>query len=315
MARFCTWCGAPLEPGARFCGECGGRILETVTIDGSKKAVDELSGFDIVDGRKLPADATLRLDRDSVVVPTDTAPKRFSLDSAKKRRKPALIVLGVALALSLGAAGLFAAARFGGWDIPWASPAPGNEPKAVPAPALSSETQKDGASSAESDTPAPAIKDKEDVKLTEGQIFDEVDAAYDKLSVYEERIGGEGGLVENFNASFLADSMDVRTSAKATADKVLDDLKKDLEALESIEIPAESAYGSQRDNVANLYGYQIGRVSALTEAWAFDVTFEKPSEHKEEILAVYTEKSSDGSRKYLSMYDELYETAKPAERS
>lgn len=313
MARFCTWCGAPLEPGARFCGECGGRILETVTIDGSKKAVDELSGFDIVDGRKLPADATLRLDRDSVVVPTDTAPKRFSLDSVKKRRKPVLIVLGVVLALSLAAAALFAAAHFGGWSLPGASPVSENEP--TPAPAPSSETQKDPAPSVESDAPAAAIKDKEDVKLTEGQIFDEVDAAYGKLSVYEERIGGEGGLVEDFNASFLANSMDARTSAKATADKVLDDLKKDLEAIESIEIPAESAYGGQRDSVAKLYEYQIGRVSALTEAWALDVTFEKPSEHKEEILAVYTEKSSDGSRKYLSMYDELYETAKPTERS
>ena len=97
MAKFCTWCGAPLEPGARFCGECGGRILETVMVDGSKKGVDELSGFDIVDGRKLPADATLRLDRDSVVVPTDTAPKRFSLDSVKKRRRPLLIVAGIAV--------------------------------------------------------------------------------------------------------------------------------------------------------------------------------------------------------------------------
>ena len=115
MAKFCTWCGAPLEPGARFCGECGGRILETVMIDGTKNQDDTLSGFDIVDGRQLPADATLRLDRDSVVVNTDNKQKRFSLDSAKRPRKTILIAAGVAIVLLLAAAGGLAAAYLGGW--------------------------------------------------------------------------------------------------------------------------------------------------------------------------------------------------------
>ena len=90
MAKFCTWCGAPLEPGARFCGECGGRILETVTVDGSKavEASDALRGFGIVDGKELPADATLRLDRDSVVVPTDNEQKRFP---STARRRDAML--------------------------------------------------------------------------------------------------------------------------------------------------------------------------------------------------------------------------------
>ncbi|MFR4999174.1 MAG: hypothetical protein ACLUCU_01655 [Slackia sp.] len=95
---------------------------------------------------------------------------------------------------------------------------------------------------------------------------------------------------------------------------MLADLQKDLDALNAVEIPSGSAYAEQREAVAKLT-VSIGRVSGLTEAWALDVTFERPSEHKDEILAVYTEKSSDGSRKYLSMYDELYEAAKPTERS
>ena len=314
MAKFCTWCGAPLEPGARFCGECGGRILETVMVDGSKKGVDELSGFDIVDGRKLPADATLRLDRDSVVVPTDTAPKRFSLDSVKKRRRPLLIVAGIA-AVALVAGVLFASAYLNGWILQETPPASQAEEPPAPASPSSYDRGAGAATSEKSDAAATPIKDKEDAKPTEGEVFYTIDAAYDKLSVYEERIGGDGGLVEDFNASFLASSMDVRTRAKETADKVLADLQKDLDALNAVEIPSGSAYAEQREAVAKLYGYQIGRVSGLTEAWALDVTFERPSEHKDEILAVYTEKSSDGSRKYLSMYDELYEAAKPTERS
>ncbi|MDO4443519.1 MAG: zinc ribbon domain-containing protein, partial [Slackia sp.] len=252
MARFCTWCGAPLEPGARFCGECGGRILETVMVDGSKRVADELSGFDIVDGRKLPADATLRLDRDSVVVLTDTEPKRFSLDSVKKRRRPLVIALCVAAVLLSGAVAFFALTHSDGQDASDASP-----DSAPPLEATPSTDAPDDESAAASDKPAAAsIKDKEDVTLTEGEIFDAVDAAYGDLSAFEERIGGEGGLVEEFNASFLADSMSVRTRAKETADTVLADLKTGLDALNAIDIPAESAYAKQRDAVALLYEYQ-----------------------------------------------------------
>ena len=103
IAKFCTWCGAPLGARCALLQRSGGRILETVTVDGSKavEASDALRGFGIVDGKELPADATLRLDRDSVVVPTDNEQKRFSLDSAKKRRNVAFIVIGIIIAVLL----------------------------------------------------------------------------------------------------------------------------------------------------------------------------------------------------------------------
>lgn len=66
MARFCSWCGEPLEPGARYCPECGARVLESVVLDGSADAVDKMRGFDIVGGREVPAQRTAKLDRDMV---------------------------------------------------------------------------------------------------------------------------------------------------------------------------------------------------------------------------------------------------------
>ena len=54
MANFCSWCGSPLEPGARYCPECGARVLESVKVDGSADAVDPMRGFDIVDGEEEP---------------------------------------------------------------------------------------------------------------------------------------------------------------------------------------------------------------------------------------------------------------------
>ena len=44
MAKYCSWCGEPLEPGARYCAECGARVL------------------DIVGGNPIPASKTTKLD-------------------------------------------------------------------------------------------------------------------------------------------------------------------------------------------------------------------------------------------------------------
>lgn len=65
MAKFCSWCGEPLEPGARYCAECGARVLETVKVDGKGES-DPMRGLDIVAGRPIPAGKTVRLDRETL---------------------------------------------------------------------------------------------------------------------------------------------------------------------------------------------------------------------------------------------------------
>ncbi len=309
MPKYCTWCGAPLEPGARFCGECGGRILETIMIDGSKGTQTEMSGFDIVDGRKMPADATLRMDLDSVVVPTDSEPKRFALDSQKKKRNVVLIVLGIVVAVLAIVAAVLAATYFGVFDQPEQA-----QPEAVTTTEESDEPSSD-ASSNTAETTATTELEEEPVALTNAEIYEALSAAYEKLDVYDDRIGGDGGLVEDFNSQFLAKSLESRTACKETADKVLSDLQADLDELNALETPTSSAYASQLADIVKLYEYQIGRVTALTEAWALDVTFETPSEHKDEILSTYSSgaRSSEGS--YLDLYDELYPEAKPTKIS
>lgn len=307
MAKFCTWCGAPLEPGARFCGECGGRILETVTVDGSKapEAPGSLRGLDIVDGKELPADATLRLDRDSVVVPTDNEQKRFSLDSAKKKRNVAFIVIGVIIAVLLVVVVVLGTMYLNGKQSGESEPM---QVAGVDQQADENAEQTPEASS----SPEPEqqkIEDKVSSELSEDQAYDLLSEAYEKLDVYDERIGT---CVSDFNANFLAKSMETRNASKDSADKVLSDLQSDLESLKTAKIPSGSAYVEQAQEVVELYECQIGRVSALTNAWALDVTFDVPSEHKEEILAKYTEGKA---KTHLARYDELYSQAEPAQAS
>ena len=61
MAKYCSWCGEPLEPGARYCAECGARVLESVRVTG-KGDSDPMRGLDIVGGNPIPASKTTRLD-------------------------------------------------------------------------------------------------------------------------------------------------------------------------------------------------------------------------------------------------------------
>lgn len=61
MAKYCSWCGEPLEPGARYCAECGARVLESARVTG-KGDSDPMRGLDIVGGNPIPASKTTKLD-------------------------------------------------------------------------------------------------------------------------------------------------------------------------------------------------------------------------------------------------------------
>lgn len=65
MAKYCSWCGEPLEPGARYCAECGARVLESVRVTG-KGDGDPMRGLDIVGGNPIPASKTTKLDLDTL---------------------------------------------------------------------------------------------------------------------------------------------------------------------------------------------------------------------------------------------------------
>ena len=88
MAKYCSWCGEPLEPGARYCAECGARVLESVRVTG-KGDSDPMRGLDIVGGNPIPASKTTKLDlgtlealklRDSL--PGDDEPTQVKLSAA-----------------------------------------------------------------------------------------------------------------------------------------------------------------------------------------------------------------------------------------
>ncbi len=311
MAKFCSWCGEPLEPGARYCPECGARVLESVKVDGSADAVDPMRGFDIVGGEAVPADKTVKLDReqdpsgtDTLVLPTDNTQKRFTLEGAPKKSKVALVVCIAVIVVLLAVVGVLL------WMQNQSSQTDDQSFVPVTHQEAQDEGDSDGDAPAVSDATVeePSVQEPPSEEVSDEEAFEALDTAYGRLNAYNERIAG---CVEDFNGWFLARSMDERTAAKKTADDLLAELNDELAALEDLRIPADSPYADDAAAVIELYGCQVGRVQSLADAWAVDVTFDVPSEHKDEILAELSKSNEGGTNKYLTRYDELYPTAKP----
>lgn len=384
MAKFCSWCGAPLEPGARWCGECGARVIESVTVDGSGPT-DPMRGLDIVGGNPVPAQATARLDRDpaeqgpadtfdavdsdavgssdagasggsgphvpavsgtardavaapasgpqrkvssgpisfdgtdTFVLPEEHETKRFGLDDdaaeaarrASRRRTAgiaAAVVLVVLVAGGVGVASYQIGAQQGEDE---AQRSAEQQPADTSGGEASGVEAAGGEGAASSDAQAGQDSVKEPAAPTEDEIFASLSAAYDKLEGYSDRIVA---CVDEYNTYFLDKSMDARLAAKKTADAVKADLEADLEGLQAMDVPATSAYAADAANVAEMYECQIGRISALTDSWALDVTFDVPSEHKDEILAELAKDNEGGTNKYLTRFDEIYYSGEPTRK-
>lgn len=321
MAKFCSWCGEPLEPGARYCPECGARVLESVKVDGSADAVDPMRGFDIVGGEALPADKTAKLDReqdpsgtDTLVLPTDNAQKRFTLEGSPKKTRTALIVCIALIVVLIGVVVALAVMQMndGARDQePLQVMQAQDEQQDAQEPSQDAAENSDEGNDEEASSGA-VVQEPEREELTDDEAFAALDEAYGRLTDYNERIGD---CVNDFNNLFLARSMDDRTAAKKRADGLLADLEEELSALEDLRIEASSPYADDAAAVIELYGCQLGRVQSLADAWAVDVKYDVPSQHKDEILEELSKNNEGGTNKYLTRYDELYPTAKPQKES
>lgn len=401
MARFCTWCGAPLEPGARYCGECGARVIESVTLDGSSDAVDKMRGLDIVAGHELPADKTLKLDRDSsgalepspepvrndgsgeagvsgkkgikelfglsskksenaadegaavcaegeegnnarpdqdaseetvaleeecaqatspsgpfsvsgtdtLVLPTNTEQKKFALEQPRQKSKALPIMLGIIAVLAVIAVALLVySSTMNNASTEPAQPLQVSTQSSSEQPSVSEQAKGDA---------KPVLSDAQPSALTEDEIYASLAAAYEGLEGSGQTQGYSDKIVacvDEFNTYFLDKDMGNRTAAQSRADAVKASIEEDIEGLKAMDIPETSAYAQDAANVIELYECQLGRITSLTDAWALDVQYDIPSEHKDEILAELSKNYVGGHNPYLQRYDELYSSAKPQKK-
>lgn len=309
MANVCTWCGAKLEPGARFCPNCGARAPEVVTVDGSSdKQEDELAGLDIVAGERVPAENTAPLDpaliSDKVVVSTGEA-VTYSLKGAPKKHTTAITAVITAAVLILGGLGYI---YFSEHPLPAISLPAISLPTASSGDSSDAETSGDTAQ-AESTTEGTEASSTDTV-LEGSEAYQTLSEAYDDLTDYNDRVAS---CVDDFNSYYVSSNKTNRQNAYDTATTLLTELQTRQADLEALQFSSDSGYAEQRDKIAELYGYEAGRVQTLVDAWEVSLQYDTPSDHEDEILAVLSEAYTSGTNTDLENYNELYPDAEPVE--
>lgn len=317
MANYCTWCGAELEPDVRFCPNCGARAPQVVTVDGTSDGdVDEMVGLDIVAGERVPAENTAPLDpaliSDKVVVSTGEA-VTYSLKGAPKKHTTAIVATITAAILILGGLGVWYASDYELPEISLPSFSFGTSSESSAAEAERGASTSDGSSAAAQS--ASASSQDASGSASSGQTVLEGDDAYDALSSaygdltdYNDQVAS---CVDDFNRYYVSSNKTNRQNAYDTANALLTELQSRQADLQALQFADGSGYASQRDSIAELYGYEAGRVQTLIDAWQVSLKYDMPSEHESEILAVLSESYSRGTNTDLENYNELYPNARP----
>ena len=345
MPKFCIHCGNKLEPNSKFCTECGepteamspdtGAADSTVAMSPDSATADSTVAMPdstqhaaetvaIPTSDQYAPDATIAMPPINSQSPgantpinaafRPTAPTtsiqepRFAQAPAQSSNKSKIIIgVLIAVIVLLLVGGGVALALIQPWNSDEPEPAPVTEQPPAP-----EDTP---------DAPDSAVVPGED--LDEDNDDNEADEAeaeiYRALTSYYNELNGLDARVREcaneFNENYLSEDMSKRSEKARVCSTLLDDLV----ALQSsynelaIDIPSSSKYRQNYEDIDTLYFCLIQRTAVIYEAWNISLSYAKPADHKDEILAPIDRDNVSGVNIYKSEYDTLYPNARPVE--
>lgn len=150
--------------------------------------------------------------------------------------------------------------------------------------------------------------------LTEREAYQKLMACYQRIIESHDAIDG---IVEDYNASYLASNRDTRVSASGSAYAARDKLDAVVSELGSIKLASGSAYTDEVKDLTQLAQWVRVRVDMYCASWDISLSYEGddlPRRHKAEILAPLRERASDDAKARTSYYAnvEAFRPAAPA---
>ena len=149
--------------------------------------------------------------------------------------------------------------------------------------------------SAAVDAQAAAAQEAERAKedtgpLTDAQAYQRLSAAYKSIAGVHDDLGT---IIDDYNAGWMATSMDMRKECSASAYAARDTIDKVVEELQDLKLQEGSAYADDVQNLVQLAGWVRERVDMYCESWDISLAIidDYPSEHQSEILAPLRERS------------------------
>ena len=179
-----------------------------------------------------------------------------------------------------------------------------------------SDTEKSGSGDAKDDTTDPVPYDPRPKKtggMTEADFYASLKEAYDKAGDYDKSIAD---CASDFNANFLNESMQLRSTKASAASSLKAKIKSDwndLKDLKSKGMPIWSKNQEAYGQLCECYECLWNRIDVIDRAWNISLKYDKKEDlekHKDEIIAPLAADQVGGNNKYFTRFKELYPSIK-----
>lgn len=140
-------------------------------------------------------------------------------------------------------------------------------------------------------------------------IYNRLNTFYDHLGSYHNQIASAANV---FNNTYISTSYSQRASARSDAYDIMNDLSKEMDELEGLYVPTSSEYYSCYNDISTCYYDCYMRISVICEAWDNSISYSNPADYTDEITEPIARDNVDGTNKYLTEFNSLYEGARPA---
>ncbi len=325
--KFCTQCGAPLEPDSAFCTRCGAPVTEqTEVVEGAPAGESPVSKTVL---RQLPQ-------TDAPVAETDTLHQDSPdqpVAQAKGTHHGRGILIGCLCAAAIAAVAIFAFTNLNGQGqgdsngattVSQQDSSQGGKRTVVlqdnsvsnPSQDANSDSSTDSGSqsnassdaSSSSSSPTPSTTSSTSSQSSAAQadqaFHDTLVDYYKALPRYSDRIKS---VASTFNTNFMSDNLSLRQSNSQDASSLLSELQQQRDGLAGLSVPSGSSWATQYQQTLQCYDYNIARLGCIVKAWSIDVSYSNPSGHKDEILSpIKADNASNGHNINKQRYESLY---------
>ena len=325
MSRYCASCGKLLADDAKFCTSCGAPVEQTTAING-QPAFEQTGSLDTPQAkpddshayRPDPAAAPAAVETTQRMPVTGTstqqqpasayAPTSPQAPAPKKGGTKLLITVIVVLVAIIIALVIFFVIK------PFDSSATQTSAEVTK---LHHDVDDDdlkplGDLNSLYDDDDDDDEDGGEATLSEQNLYRRLSEYYDLLEDLDNYVRG---CAQNFNGSYLEEDRTTRQNLTDVAERTEDTIEQYYDIVEDLDVPTSSKnYSSWKDIIA-LYDDLDHRIDAICDAWEISLKYDKPADHKNEIVAPLSRDNVAGTNdnKYRLDFEGRYPGAKPVE--
>lgn len=310
--KFCTSCGAMLEPGQKFCTSCGaaiplngknrstGAVPPAVSAEAPNFKPGNTSPMPVIDASYAAgntqvfksADETTRQYRQ----PCDASSFNSGSQDSHSSKKPLVVLIAVLAVIVCALVGIL-------FGVISSNANQGNSNDPVSSQSTSSEE-----GDVDSTTNSNPANEKSS-SSSDKAVYDTLCGYYSRLGSYDDKIASSA---KSFNANYLSKDMSKRSSCASSATSLQEEIEKDYSALKNISIPSDSQYASSYSAMLTCYYDCTQRIGAIVESWNNSLQYSDPTGHEDSICEPLSRDKSGDNNKYYTEFKKTYPSAKPA---